>query len=69
MENFLDILIQIRNFLNSYWFPLSVAIIGIIAFAIMYFKANRMVDKHRQDVQQKIINEAYEEQAKKQQKK
>ncbi len=67
MENFLDILIQIRNFLNSYWFPLSVAIIGIIAFAIMYFKANRDVDKYRKEIQQKIVDETYAEHTKEKQ--
>ncbi len=25
----------------------------------MYYKANRVVDKHRKDVQQKIVNDAY----------
>ena len=69
MENFLDILTNLGVFLNSYWFPLLLALICILFFAVMFFRANRMVDKHRQDVQQKIINEAYEEQAKKQQKK
>ncbi len=67
MENFWDILTPIGNFLNSYWFPLCVAIIGIIAFAIMYFKANRDVDKYRKEVQQKIVDEAYAEHNKKKQ--
>ena len=69
MENFLDILTNLGVFLNSYWFPLLLALICILFFAVMFFRANRMVDKHRQEIKKKIINEAYEEQAKKQQKK
>ena len=69
MENFSDILTNLGVFLNSYRFPLLLALICILFFEVMFFRANRMVDKHRQDVQQKIINEDYEEQAQKQQKK
>ena len=68
MENFLDILKQICFFLNSYWFPLSVAIVCIVAFAIVYFKANQMVNKYRREFQQKIVNEANAEHKKEQEK-
>ena len=69
MENFLDILTNLGVFLNSYWFPLLLALICILFFAVMFFRANKTADKYRKEVQQKIINDAYEEQAKKQQKK
>ena len=69
MENFLDILKQICFFLNSYWFPLSVAIVCIVAFAIVYFKANQIADKYREEVQQKIVGDAHTEHSKKEQEK
>lgn len=69
MENFLDILTQIWNFLNSYWFPLLLGIIGIIVFGVVYFKANQIADKYRKEVQQKIVDEAYAEQTQKEQEK
>ena len=31
-------------------------IIGIIAFAILYFKANKIADKYHEEVQQKIVD-------------
>ena len=51
MDGLLGFLNSIWNFLNSFWIPLTIA--------VMYYKANRVVDKHRKDVQQKIVNDAY----------
>ncbi len=65
MEKSIDNLTKIWDFMNSYWFPLCVAIIGIVTFGIMFFKANRHVDKHRKEVQQKIVDDAYAEYTKK----
>ena len=52
----------IRFFLFNLEFPkffLDSVVVGIVYFAVMYYKANRVVDKHRKDVQQKIVNDAY----------
>ncbi len=67
MESFLDILSQAWNFLNSYWFPLLLAIIGIIILGVVYFKANQIADKYREEVQQKIVDDAYADHSKKEQ--
>ena len=69
MENFFDILTPIGNFLNSYWFPLCIAIVCIVVFATIYFKVNQIVDKYREEVQQKIIDEDYVEHTKKEREK
>lgn len=61
MNEFLDTLSQIRDFFNSVWFPAAVAVVGIVFFVVMFVKANRTVDKHRKEVRQKIVNDAYAE--------
>lgn len=59
MDGLLDFFNSIWNFLNSFWIPLTIVVVGIVYFAVMYYKANRVVDKHRKDVQQKIVNDVY----------
>ena len=58
MDGLLGFLNSIWNFLNSFWIPLTIVVVGIVYFAVVYYKANRVVDKHRKDVQQKIVNDA-----------
>lgn len=62
MDKFLDLLNTLWDFINqSFWFPAIIAIICIVLFAFLFFKANRDVDKHRAAKQQKIVNDAYGE--------
>ncbi len=60
MDKFSDVLNLIWDFVNHpIWFPAALAVVGIIFFVVMFIKANRIVDRHRAEVQQKIVNEAY----------
>lgn len=47
MDGLLGFLNSIWNFLNSFWIPLTIVVVGIVYFAVVYYKANRVVDKHR----------------------
>ena len=59
MDKFSDVLNLIWDFVNHpIWFPAALAVVGIIFFVVMFIKANRIVDRHRAEVQQKIVNEA-----------
>lgn len=60
MEKFFNILNAFWDFMNhSIWFPAVLAVAGIVFFAVMYIKTSRAVDKHRAEVQQKIVNDVY----------
>lgn len=60
MDKFSDVLNLIWDFVNHpIWFPAALAVVGIIFFVVMFIKANRIVDRHRAEVQQKIVNETY----------
>ena len=57
MDKFSDVLNLIWDFVNHpIWFPSALAVVGIIFFVVMFIKANRIVDRHRAEVQQKIVN-------------
>ena len=60
MDQILDFLNLIWNFLNHpLWVPLVIAVAGIVFFVIVYIKANRIADRYREELQQKIVNDAY----------
>lgn len=60
MDQILDFLNRIWNFLNHpLWGPLVIAVAGIVFFVIVYIKANRIADRYREELQQKIVNDAY----------
>lgn len=60
MDKFSDFLNTIGAFINHpIWLPAIIAIVGIIFFVVLFFKANRDVDKHRTETQQKIVNDTY----------
>ncbi len=62
MDQILDFLNRICIFLNHpLWVPLIIAVAGAVFFAVVYIKANRIADKYREEVQQKIVNDAYAE--------
>lgn len=48
----------ILNFLSSSIIPSAIAVVGVGYFATYYYKANRIVNKHRKKVQQDLINKA-----------
>lgn len=48
---------KIIYFLNSPIIPLAIVILGVICFFVIYSKENKRVNKLREDVQQKIIEE------------
>ena len=54
---------QIGDFLNGPAIPLAVVVIGIVLFVVLYCKENSRINKHRKEVQRKIIEE-YEEKLK-----
>lgn len=55
MDKFSDVLNLIWDFVNHpIWFPAALAVVGIIFFVVMFIKANRIVDRHRAEVQQKL---------------
>lgn len=56
------------NYLNSPSFPLTLAIIGVICFAVIFYFTDRWVNKRRQEIQQKLIDELSAENEKKKQK-
>lgn len=59
MDQILDFLNRIWIFLNHpLWVPLVIAVAGAVFFAVVYIKANRIADKYREEVQQKIVNDA-----------
>ena len=60
MDKFLDILNSIWNFFNHpVWFPVILAMVSIVFFVVLFHRANRVIDKHREEVQRKIVNDAY----------
>lgn len=48
---------KIIYFLNGPIIPLAIVILGVICFLVIYSKENKRVNKLREDVQQKIIEE------------
>lgn len=48
---------KIIYFLNGPIIPLAIVILGVICFFVIYSKENKRVNKLRDDVQQKIIEE------------
>ena len=45
------------DFLNGPIIPLTLTIGGIVAFIIIYYKENKRVNKHRKEIQQKILED------------
>ncbi len=39
--------------------PLTIVIIGVVLFIVIYNKENKRVNKNRKDVQQKIVNDEF----------
>ena len=39
--------------------PLTIVIIGVVLFIVIYNKENKRVNKYRKDVQQKIVNDEF----------
>ena len=39
--------------------PLTIVIIGVVLFIVIYNKENKRVNKHRKDIQQQIVNEEF----------
>lgn len=62
MTDFLNALSLFWEFVNHpVWLPIILAVVGMAYFAVMYIKAERVTNKHRAEVQQKIVNNAYGE--------
>ena len=39
--------------------PLTIVIIGVVLFIVIYNKENKRINKYRKDVQQKIVNNEF----------
>ena len=45
------------EFLNGPFIPLTAVVVGIVLFFVIYYKENKRINKYREDVQRKIIEE------------
>ena len=39
--------------------PLTMSVVGIVLFVVIYSKENKRINKHRKDIQQQIVNEEF----------
>ena len=54
MEKFTDF---IKVPFGDFVLPLTIIVVGIILFVVIYNKENKRINKYRKDIQQQIVNE------------
>lgn len=54
---------KVIDFINdlswNFVVPLTMSVVGIVFFAVIYSKENKRINKHRKDIQQQIVNKEF----------